>query len=181
MIYLISQKGALTTLLPLPWASAEAVQLQVNLVMTLCKAVIESVALRPMVKKMMNRWQRAPAFLKKLMLIQNAHINAKLPSHRESPVALHLCQLIKRLCFFRKYFLPPQLEIPEHSMNSECPFPLTPGSALFQCELWPQGMQRSPPLSNPCITWRALLLVVSGRYQLLEKSCKKLSWRELDG
>lgn len=38
------------TLLPLPWASAEAVQLQVNLVMTLCKAIIESVALRPMVK-----------------------------------------------------------------------------------------------------------------------------------
>lgn len=51
------------TLLPVPRARAQAVQLQVDLVMTLCKAVIKSSALLPVVKKVMNRWQRASAFL----------------------------------------------------------------------------------------------------------------------
>ena len=97
-------------------------------------------------------------------------------------VALHLSQLIKQLCFFRKYFLPPQLEIPEHSMNSEIFHSLNPRiSSVPVCTLAPGHAALFSPLSNPCITWQALLLVVSRRYQLLEKCCKKLSWGELEG
>lgn len=56
-------------------------------------------------------------------------------------VAWSLPQLVAQLCFFRKYFFPPHLEIPEHSMNSEYSILLTQDQLCSTCALWPRDMQ----------------------------------------
>lgn len=114
---------------------AQAVQLQVKLVMTLRKAVIESSALLPVVKKMMNRWQRAPAFLlhKKLILIQNVPKcqPAELPVW-EACGSLKPLRVDWAALFLHELLFPPHLEVPKHSTNSQCS--LNPGlTELLEC------------------------------------------------
>lgn len=97
--------------------------------------------------------------------------------------ALHPPQLTGQLCFFRKYFFPLHLEIPEHSVNSQCPSLLAREQLCSMCARWSGDMQRLRvfPPSAPGITWQALPLLMSGRYQLLEKAARSCHGGSLKG